>query len=311
MAGSGPWVRNGLSMRPERGFELIEIASPHLSAAINPLGAELTHLRDASGRALMTDADPAFWTGHAPILFPIVGALANDSYRLDGKTYTLEKHGFARRSTFALVDHSAERAVFRLGDDAATHAVYPRAFALTLAYEINDVTLSLTAEIANRETERTLPASFGFHPAFAWPLQYGLPRADHRIRFAADEPEPLRALTPDGLILAAERPSPLDDARTLRLRDDLFTDDALIWDRVHAQSVRYGAPTGPQLRVDFPDTPMLGIWTKPGAAYVCIEPWHGIADPVGFTGDLTQKPGIFVLAPGETKRIAMHVTLEA
>ena len=290
--------------------DLIEIASPRLSAAIDPLGAELIHLRDADGRELMTDADPAFWTGHAPILFPIVGALGDDCYRLDGKTHTLEKHGFARRSTFAVIEHRADRAVFRLEDDAATRALYPRTFALALTYEITDATLSLTGEIANRETERTLPASFGFHPAFAWPLPYGLPRADHSIRFAADEPEPLRALTPDGLIRAAERPSPLDDARTLPLRDDLFTDDALIWDRVRAQSVRYGAPTGPQLRVDFPDTPMLGIWTKPGAAYVCIEPWHGIADPVGFTGDLKEKPGIFVLAPGETKRVAMQVTLE-
>lgn len=288
---------------------LIEIGSAELSAAINPYGAELTHLRDADGRELMTDADPAFWTGHAPILFPIVGGLNGDTLRLDGESFTMAKHGFARRSSFAMVEHSADRAVFLLEDSAETLAVYPRKFALRLTYAIEGATLAITAEIENREAARMLPASFGFHPAFAWPLPYGAPRAGHRIVFAADEPESLRELTPGGLIVAQERPSPLE-GRTLPLRDDLFEQDALIWDAVRTQSVRYGAPTGPQLRVDFPDTPMLGIWTKPGAAYICIEPWHGIADPEGFSGDFTAKPGVFALAPGKTKTIAMHVTLE-
>eukprot|EP01037_Dinobryon_pediforme_P029960 gene29960-33827_t len=119
---------------------LIEIASAELSAAINPYGAELTHLRDAEGRELMTNADPAFWTGHAPILFPIVGGLNDDTLRLDGETYTMRKHGFARRSTFALVEHSATRAVFLLEDSDETRAVYPRAFALRLTYAIDGTT---------------------------------------------------------------------------------------------------------------------------------------------------------------------------
>jgi galactose mutarotase-like enzyme len=259
----------------------------------------------------MTDANPAFWRGHAPILFPIVGALNGDTLRLDGARYTMGKHGFARRSTFAVVEQSAARAVFLLEDSAETLAAYPRRFALRLTYAIDGATLSITAEIENREAARSLPASFGFHPAFAWPLPYGKPRAEHRIVFAADEPEALRTLTTDGLILPEERASPLDAARTLHLRDDLFDNDALIWDSVRAQSVRYGAETGPQLRVDFPDTPKLGIWTKPGAAYICIEPWHGIADPQGFDGDFTTKPGVFALAPGESKRITLAVTLEA
>ncbi len=290
--------------------DLIEIRSAHLSAAINPHGAELTHLRDADGRELMTNAEPAFWTGHAPILFPIVGAVRDDRYRLDGETYRLGKHGFARHSIFTVAEQSDARAVFRLEADAETLAVYPRQFALRITFAIEGATLSITAEIENRETERTLSASFGFHPAFAWPLPYGKPRAEHRIVFAADEPEPLRELTPGGLIEPTTRPSPLDDGRTLHLRDNLFTDDALIWDAVRAQSVHYGAESGPQLRVDFPDTPMLGIWTKPGAAYICIEPWHGIADPVGYDGDFTHKPGVFELAPGATKTCAIHVTLE-
>jgi len=287
---------------------LVEIGSEVLTAAINPLGAELTHLRDADGRELMTDADPAFWTGHAPILFPIVGALDHDSYRLGDATYHLPKHGFARHSLFDCVEHNADRARFRLTDSAATHAVYPFAFALDIAFTLAGATLTLAATITNPGDDALL-ASFGFHPAFAWPLPYGRAREDHRITFGSDEPEALRALTSDGLIMPQQRPSPLD-GRALHLADDLFTRDALIWDRVESDHVRYGAADGPHLVVRFPDTPRLGIWTKPGAHYVCIEPWHGIADPEGFTGDFRDKPGVFAIAPGGEKTIGMSVTLE-
>jgi len=286
---------------------LIEITSGALTAAINSLGAELTHLRDAEGRELMTDADPAFWTGHAPILFPIVGAMNHDAYRVDGREFHLAKHGFARRSEFALVEHRADSAVFRLTDSDRTREVYPFAFALEIAFTLDGATLTLAATVTN-PGDAPLLASFGFHPAFAWPLPCGRDRADHRITFGSDEPGGLRELAPDGLIKPQTRPSPLD-GRTLHLADDLFTADALIWDPVESDHVIYGAADGPHLIVRFPDTPRLGIWTKPGAHYVCIEPWHGIADPEGYKGEFRDKPGVFAVAPGDEKRIAMHVTL--
>src|SRR3954471_19972644 len=98
--------------------DLIEITSGHLSAAINPLGAELTHLHDPQGRELMTDADPRWWTGHAPILFPMVGRANGDVIRIDGVEYAMKQHGFARHKAFELVSHEAARAVFRLTDNA-------------------------------------------------------------------------------------------------------------------------------------------------------------------------------------------------
>lgn len=285
----------------------ITIATPQLSAAINPLGAELTHLRDAEGRELMTDADPAFWTGHAPLLFPIVGRLNDDTLHIDGTDYSMKQHGFARRSLFTLVEQSDAQAVFLLEDSAESRAIYPFPFALRVTYTITGATLDVAVVIENRGGD-VLPASFGFHPAFAWPLPYGLPRADHRIVFAKDEPAPLRELV-DSAIIEQRRASPLE-GRTLALKDTLFERDALIWDELQSRSVRYGAPTGPQLRVDFPLMPMLGIWTKPGAAFICIEPWHGIADPEGFSGDIRDKPGIVEIAPGATLACGLQVTLE-
>jgi len=286
----------------------IEIASDALTAAINPLGAELTWLRDAAGRELMTDADPAFWTGHAPILFPIVGRLNGDVLRIDGSEYTMLQHGFARRMAFAVTEHSAERATFRLTDSPDTHTAYPFPFVLEIGFAVAGATLTMSVRIAN-PGPAPLPASFGWHPAFAWPLPYGHAKEAHRITFAADEPEPLARLI-GGLITPEPQPSPLD-GRVLQLDDSLFERDALIWNPVHAQSVRYGVPDGASLDITFPDTPRLGIWTKPGARFLCIEPWHGIADPQGFTGDFRDKPGVFEIAPGDAWHCSVSVTLHA
>lgn len=285
----------------------IEITNGILTAAINPLGAELSSLKDADGRELMTDADPRFWTGRAPILFPVVGQPSGEVIRVDGRTYPMKKHGFARRKTFEVVEKTEESATFRLTGDAGTRARYPFAFALDVAFGLENATLTMRVTIANIG-DVPLPASFGFHPAFAWPLPFGRDRADHRIVFATEEPGALRTIAADGTIAAGTRPSPLE-GRTLALRDALFETDALVWDHVRSDRVTYGASDGPQLEIAFPDTPMLGVWTKPGAHYVCVEPWHGIADPEGYAGEFRDKPGVFEIAPGEAKRIAMSVTL--
>ncbi|WP_137787042.1 aldose 1-epimerase family protein [Sphingomonas sp. 3P27F8] len=289
--------------------EWVVIAGDGLTAAINPLGAELSSLKDADGRELMTDADPAFWTGRAPLLFPVVGKPAGETIRVDGRAYAMKQHGFARRMSFAVVARAADRVTFVLTDTAETRACYPFAFRLEVTFRIERAALHVEVSIDN-PGDVPLPASFGFHPAFAWPLPGGGAKEAHRIVFAAAEPAPLRQIDGDGQIAPDLRPSPLD-GRMLALRDALFAKDALIWDRLHSESVIYHGDGGPRLEIAFPDTPMLGIWTKPGAHFVCIEPWHGIADPAGFAGEFRDKPGVFEVAPGAAKRISMRVTLLA
>lgn len=285
----------------------IEIASGGLRATINPLGAELSSLRDADGRELMTDADPAFWSGRAPLLFPIVGRLMGDKYRLDGEEYPLPQHGFARRQRFALTAQTADRAVFRLSDNDATRAVYPFAFTLDAAFTLSGATLATDITVTNTG-DRDMPASFGFHPAFAWPLPFGRSRADHRIVFEKQEPAELSAIVPGGWIASQSWPSPLD-GRELKLDDALFERDALVWDRIESESLRYDGGEGPGLDIGFAGMPRLGIWTRPGARFVCIEPWHGIADRQGFDGEIWDKPGILRFAPGEARTFSMQVTL--
>jgi galactose mutarotase-like enzyme len=292
------------------GPALTSIRSEHLSAAIDSFGAQLVALRDSAGRDLQWSGDPAVWKGKAPILFPIVGAVADNRYRVEGAYYALPRHGFARNSFFSLVDATASSALFRLGWDEQTLSVYPFRFELDMHFSLEGPTFALQASVKNLEAETFLPASFGFHPALRWPLPYGEPRAEHVILFEAEELAPIRRLDTQGLILPETFATPVEH-KTLRLRDNLFQADAIIFDRITSRSLRYGAAAGPQIEIQFPDTPYLGIWSKPGADFVCIEPWHGIADPEHFSGDFRTKPGIFLVPPGQTKNCWMSISLRA
>jgi galactose mutarotase-like enzyme len=284
----------------------LTITDGRLTAAINPLGAELSSLTDTAGREWMTDADPAFWTGRAPLLFPIVGALNGGRYRLDGTDYALPQHGFARRRVFDVAEHADDAVRLRLVDDAETRAIYPFAFALDAEFRLTDGGLSVTCTVTNRG-DGPMPASFGYHPAFAWPLPGEAGKAGHRIVFDAEEPGLLARLE-HGAIAGVDRQSPLTgDGRTLALDDALFAQDALIWPHVKSRGVTYVGPAGASLRVTFPDAHQLGIWTKPGARFICIEPWWGHADPAGFAGDLREKPGMLTLAAGEARAFAMRL----
>jgi galactose mutarotase-like enzyme len=287
---------------------ITSIASDGLSAEINAMGAQLFALRDAEGRDLLWDGDPAIWNGRAPLLFPIVGELAGGEYRLDGQSWRLPRHGFARNRLFRLVEAGTATALFRLTWDEETYRAYPFHFELDIRFALDGAALTIAATVRNLETSRILPASFGFHPALRWPLPYGQPRADHAVTFQTDEAAPIRRLDAKGLVQPVPLPTPVK-GRSLALRDDLFAHDALIFDRLQSRTLRYGADTGPHITVDFPDTGLLGLWTKPGAPFVCIEPWHGIADPEGFTGDFRDKPGIFLVAPGGTKDCRMILSL--
>jgi galactose mutarotase-like enzyme len=107
----------------------------------------------------------------------------------------------------------------------------------------------------------------------------------------------IRRIDANGLLLPTPQPTPVD-GEVLVLRDELFIDDALIFDRLTSRHVSYGASRGPRLRLDFEGFPMLGVWTKPGGAgFICIEPWQGCADPVGYDGDIRDKPGIVMIEP--------------
>jgi galactose mutarotase-like enzyme len=283
----------------------IELRSDGLSAAIDPQGAQLSHLRDAQGRELLWNGDPAHWSGRAPILFPIVGTLNEGQYRWSQNTYALPRHGFARGRRFEVVSRDRHAVLMRLRDDEASRAVYPFAFELDVVFRVEGWQLSMEARVHNRG-EGPMPAGLGFHPAFRWPLPYGSARSAHYIAFERDEPAPIRRLDKAGLLTPDRHATPVCGAR-LSLDDALFVEDALIFDDLQSQSLLYGAEGGPMLQVEFEGANFLGLWTKPGAGFVCIEPWHGVSDPVNFSGDLDAKPGMALIAPGERQQLCLRV----
>ncbi|HWI85750.1 MAG TPA: aldose 1-epimerase family protein, partial [Sphingomonas sp.] len=243
--------------------DTIRIATDAISAEISPLGAELQLLRDEAGRDLLHDGDPAFWTGRAPILFPIVGAVRDDRILVDGTFYPIAKHGFARRSRFTLVERAPASATFRLTANDVTRAQYPFDFQLDLRFTVSDASLEARATLAN-PGDAPLPASFGFHPAFRWPLPWGGARADHRLIFAQDETAPIRRIDAAGLLRPDRQPTPVA-VNELALSDRLFDDDALIFDALASRAVRFGVPGERTIDVAFPAMSLLGVWTKPGA----------------------------------------------
>jgi galactose mutarotase-like enzyme len=285
----------------------VSISSEQLIAEIDPLGAQLSSLKNRAALDLLWNGDPAVWAGRAPLLFPIVGVLAGGTYQLGTKRYALARHGFARGKLFGIDSVGSAAAVFRLVADQSSLQVYPFQFELEVRYELKGATLSVTTWIRNRGSS-PMPASFGYHPGFPWPLPFGQARSAHFIEFESDEPAPARRIDSAGLLTPERHPTPIIQRR-LTLADSLFQDDVLIFDQINSRSVLYGSSDGPRLKIDFPDAPYLGVWTKPKAPFICIEPWHGLTDPEGFSGDLKDKPGVFVLDGGGALCTRMDITL--
>lgn len=270
-----------------------------LSAEISTLGAELMSLRDAEGREFLWQGDPASWARRAPVLFPNVGRLAGSALRHAGKGYPHPGgHGFAPTSDFTLAAHDAASCVLVLVADAATRAMYPFEFRLSVRFQLADGALIQIAQVENTDTQR-IAASVGFHPGFQWPLPTSADKAreDHVVLFEKAEPAPVRRIA-DGLMVPAREPSPVV-GRRLALHDGLFVKDAIIFDRPASRALWFGVEGRPGISVAFPDCPHLGLWMRPPAHYFCIEPWQGHSDPEGFTGEIFDKPGMIHLARGE------------
>jgi galactose mutarotase-like enzyme len=281
------------------------ISAGGIAATVKADGAELCSLQAAGGLELLWQAGPA-WPRHAPWLFPIVGRLANDDLRHRGRSYHLTQHGFARDLRFRWLQRTERSCTLRLTDSEATQPRYPFGFRLDIAYAIDAASLDMTVAIVNTG-EETLPASFGAHPAFNWPLLPGLAKESYSLVFAHPEPAPIRRLS-SGLMRTEAEPSPIQGT-VLPLTEQLFEADAVILDAPASRSVRYAGPSGPSLDLAWSGFRELGIWSKPSAPFLCIEPWRGFASPVGFDGEFADKPGVMLIAPGGTETLQVRITV--
>jgi galactose mutarotase-like enzyme len=283
---------------------MTKISNAYLSVDIASRGAELQSIGDAEGRSWLWNGDPDYWSGRAPLLFPIIGRSPNGQALIAGHRYPMGSHGFARTSDFELAASSAESCTFRLVDDAMTRTSFPFAFILDVTYTLNGRTLSTIVEVTNRDSCK-MPFCIGFHPAVHWPLPGS--NGQHVVKLdIGGEPDFCRIGT-DGLLTSFRHPSPFVDG-TLALDHLLFEKDALIFDSGIGSSLWFGVEGTPGIRVDYEGVPNLGIWTKPNAPFLCIEPWHGLPAPEDNDQSLEQRLGAIILEAGKTASLSMNLT---
>ncbi len=275
---------------------MIQLHHGDYEAEVAIHGAELARFR-WRGLDLLWEGDPRWWGRRAPVLFPIVGRLKHDTLRHEGRAYRLTQHGFARDLPWEVLNAGGAAASLRLRDSDQTRESFPFAFELTQSFTFSEEGLRIVFTLVNPGAEDLL-ASLGAHPAFRWPLPGGR-REEHRLDFECEEPHPIRRLS-NGLLQTETHPSPLV-ATSLCVNDALFDEDALIFDHLRSRTLRYSAPGSPVVELAW-DFPHFGLWSKPGAPFLCLEPWQGHADPEGFEGEFRHKPGVVALPPDESRR---------
>lgn len=288
---------------------MITLENDYLIVNISTMGAELVGLKDKrDGTEHMWSSDPKFWPRRAPILFPCVGESRDGKIQVDGVDYPMVRHGFTRMQEFRVIGSSSEEVVFQLTENAETLKSYPFSFSFSVRYTLVDTTLKQAFEVANTDDQR-IGFQLGGHPAFAVPFKENERYSDYEIHFD-------RALTIDRHLLNdrglynGELRNVLSNSDNIPLSYELFEEDALVFKDIPSKSVWIHHRTGgKRLQVDYEGFPHLGIWSKPGADYVCIEPWIGCADNADQPADFFSKDSIIELGSNETYRADFSVSL--
>ncbi len=277
---------------------MILLESESTKVWLKPKGAELKSLVNIqTGIEHMWDANPYYWGKTSPILFPIVGALKEDTYYFKRKKYTLPRHGFARDMMFQTESKSKTEVVFLLRSNQETRVVYPFDFELRVRYTLKDNCLKTQYSVKNTGDE-TMYFSIGAHPAFAVPFNSIGGYGQYVLQFNNDEKLNRWFITPAGLISTSTKEIELS-YRQLALFKELFHDDALVLKDLKSDEITIKTILADNsLKFSFKDFPYFGIWAAKNAPFVCLEPWCGIADDENTHQEITEKEGINALPSG-------------
>ena len=271
-----------------------------LTVEVNEHGAELQSIRKGETEYLW-QGDPAYWGRRSPVLFPIVGSVWEARYRVGGKEYALGQHGFARDMDFELVSSSETEVRYRLLSSEATKEKYPYDFCLEIAYRLRGAELDVIWEVSNPSDE-DIYFQIGAHPAFFYP-DYD-PQKSGRGFLTFDRSEGLECIRikEKGCVDAETKwPLELQDGVLILEKDTFDAIDTIMLQDSQVKRVNMFREDGtPWLSLSF-EAPVVGIWSPPGkvAPFICIEPWYGRCDRVGYEGDYRDKDWINRLAPGE------------
>ena len=280
---------------------IYSIENKDFSLAVKEMGAELNSFKSKkTGFEFIWDGNTEFWYGQSPILFPIIGRLLDDKYRLDGKEYTMPKHGIVRKKPFNLIEQTEDSLKFIQSDDAESLEAYPFHFDLVVEFKITENGLSVTHTVVNKN-DTVMYYSFGAHPAFNCKI------GDY-LEFSENEELLTERIDHESILIEEKFPVDLD-GKKLIITEDIFKDDALILTGYNSKAVSLKSNNHNRVvKFNF-DSPLLGIWAKPGAPYVCIEPWWGVNDNYDKKADLSQKRGIMALNPNEEKSFNWNIEI--
>ena len=267
------------------------------------LGAELTSIKlDGveklhQGQDCIDENGRIYWKRHFPVLFPIVGKLKQNKTIINGRTYEMNQHGFARDMDFEPITKLDNFHSYVLKSNASTLVKYPFEFALYVTYRTDGNKLTTIYKIVN-EGDNNMPFGIGGHPAFKIDRD-DLKNGEYYLEFEQDEEKIHFLYLVDGLIGTEYAKNVMLDKRKLPINPHSFDNDALIMKGLTSHGISLKKKSGDKtlLTMDFDGFPYLAVWSKPGAPFICIEPWYSTADTVKSSGVFTQKTDLITLAP--------------
>lgn len=283
-----------------------------LTVEIDSHGAELhSIINNITGEQYLWQGDATYWGRRSPVLFPLVGAVWNGRYRMDGKEFTLGQHGFARDMEFSVVEDTPDdEAWFSLETDDSTLAKYPRRFRLEIGYRLQEERIDVMWRVRNLDTEE-MPFHIGAHPAFNLPE---FDAADSIHGYFLFDSRSIRSelIEEKGCVGEKLVDVCLDDESMFPITASSFDNDALILaDRQVRRVSLLGKNRTPYLSLLF-NAPLVGLWSpvRKNAPFVCIEPWWGRADRIGFEGDFSEREYTNFLDPGEIFSASYMIIIE-
>lgn len=282
-----------------------ELKKGNLRATVQTKGGELVSFRDGDGLEYIWEGDPAFWSGQNPILFPVVGSLKDGKVDIGGKRYEMGRHGFARGMEFTPVDRGEDFATLELRESEETLERYPFPFSLRVTHRLLDDGFSTSFTVKNTG-DAPLPFCIGAHTAIRCPLQAGESFEDYELLFEEPEHAGSHLLNAQGIIRHDGRRPMLEESSRLPLNYGDFAEmDTIIFSMLRSGNVSLvHRETGRGVQLDFREFPMIAFWTKPGAPFLCLEPWQGCAAWDNESGKFEDKPFCAILEPGGEKRLA-------
>lgn len=294
---------------------IYELKNDKLKMKVESFGAELKSLVNIKdGVEYMWNADPSFWPRTSPVLFPFVGRLKGLKYDYKGKTYKAPVHGFARDTEFELIERTEDSLKFEIKDSDKTQEVYPFSFTFQINYKLENHSLKVQYFVKNIDTKE-LYFSLGGHPGFHCPMPGKIEsRADCYIGFKGEKTlEKIKCRDIDletGLAKETFTEYTLEDG-LLNIKDDMFKDDALVLEEQIKQVTLAGKDKKPYLTFQM-DAPVYGIWScvKPGAPFICIEPWFGRCDRKNYNGTFEEREYQNKLLPGEELKKEYKIIIE-